>query len=402
MKILHTADWHMNARLGRIDRSAHICRSLEHIAQYLDEYQVDVMLVAGDLFERSHQEQMQKAVGQIKDIFTPFLQRDGTIIVISGNHDSEIFFQTLRDALDLVAPGRIGAHETDAISRLYMAPKARLLKLADHREHIVQFALMPYPTARYLKNEGISYRSLAEKHRAIQDRFTETLYKLEQRIDPKLPSVLVSHIHIRGTSLHTTYRLSENDDIIFEPGDIPSHWAYVAYGHIHKPQPAVAGASNIRYAGSIERLDANERSDDKSVVLIEVGPDGLRGEPAILPLESTPIHQIEITDPDTQIPLLVTQYPDAQDALVSYTLHWQPGKHNRDGLCRQVQDIFPNWYERSFKEIGQVTDGRTTFAATHMQDVAGTVRDYLTTRLEKDPDRAELLDLAETLLAEEV
>jgi exonuclease SbcD len=391
----------MNAKLGQIDRSADICRSLERIASYLEEYQVDVMLVAGDLFERSHQEQIQKAVKAIKDIFTPFLRRGGTIIVISGNHDSETFFETLRDALDLVAPGRVGIQNSDSTGRLYIIPKARLLKLADPQGQIVQFVLMPYPTPRYLQEKGISYGSIAEKQRAIQGRFTETLHELERRIDPKLPSVLVSHIHVRGTSVHTTYRLSESDDIIFEPGDIPTHWAYVAYGHIHKPQPAVIGANHIRYAGSIERLDAHERSDDKSVVLFEVEQAGLRNEPIILPLESTPIHQIEITDPDKEIPLLATQYPDAQQALVSYTLHWEPGKHNRDELCRQIQGVFPKWYDRSFKEIGRTNSSGRAFTATQMQDVVGTVRDYLTTRLEQHKDRDALLELAEELLAEE-
>src|SRR5436309_3125735 len=107
MKILHTADWHMNDTLGRVDRSDDICRALERIAGYLEEYAVDVMLVAGDLFsEPARPERMRAAVAEIRRIFLPFLERGGTILAISGNHDSEVFFETLRDAFDLVAPGR--------------------------------------------------------------------------------------------------------------------------------------------------------------------------------------------------------------------------------------------------------------------------------------------------------
>src|SRR6266566_5422392 len=50
MRILHTADWHMQYRLGRQDRSEHIHHALEQIAGYLQEHSVDVMLVAGDIF----------------------------------------------------------------------------------------------------------------------------------------------------------------------------------------------------------------------------------------------------------------------------------------------------------------------------------------------------------------
>jgi DNA repair exonuclease SbcCD nuclease subunit len=93
MKILHTGDWHMNDTLGRIDRASDICRSLEQIAVYLEEHEIDVMIVAGDLFsERSRLDQMRAAVGEIKRVFHPFLDRGGSIVAISGNHDREVFF----------------------------------------------------------------------------------------------------------------------------------------------------------------------------------------------------------------------------------------------------------------------------------------------------------------------
>jgi len=121
-----------------------------------------------------------------------------------------------------------------------------------------------------------------------------------------------------------------------------------------------------------------------------------------LPLESTPIYRVEIKDPDAEIPHLAEQYPDAQNALVYYTLHWQPGKHDRDELCRQIQSVFPRWYGREFREMGRLDPAEETLSARRLEDVAGTVREYLSQRLEKHPDRDELLALAEELLAEEV
>src|SRR5690349_10805469 len=50
MKILHTADWHLGDRLGRIDRTEDLRRAVERVARYCGEHQVDVLLVAGDLF----------------------------------------------------------------------------------------------------------------------------------------------------------------------------------------------------------------------------------------------------------------------------------------------------------------------------------------------------------------
>jgi exonuclease SbcD len=403
VKILHTADWHMNDTLGRIDRSEDICNALRQIAAYLDTHQVDVMLVAGDVFEHGPLTQMRKAVSQVREIFLPFLRRGGTIVAISGNHDSEVFFDMLRDALDLVAPGISGPHGTDPTGRLYVWSKPHILKLADANGTVVQFVLMPYPTARwYLRGQGIQYRTTEEKHQAIQEAFTRALRMLEERLDQGLPSVLVSHIHVRGVRVHERYKLTEMEDVVFEPSDIPAHWAYVAYGHMHKPQVAVQGAAHVRYAGSIERLDMGDNDDQKSVVLCEIGPGGRVGESTILPLETTPIYPVVIRDPEAEISHLAERYANATNALVKYTLHWQPGKHNRDELCRQIESIFPRWYERDFKEIGSLEAAEDSFSVQHIYDVVGTVRQYLEECLADDADRDELLGLADQLLAEEV
>jgi DNA repair protein SbcD/Mre11 len=50
----------------------------------------------------------------------------------------------------------------------------------------------------------------------------------------------------------------------------------------------------VRYSGSIERMDLGERDDEKGVVLIDLGPDGIQGEPWTLPLEATPVYEVSI------------------------------------------------------------------------------------------------------------
>lgn len=404
MKILHTGDWHMNDTLGRVDRSADICRSLEQIAHYLEEHSVDVMIVAGDLFsERSRLDQMRGAVGEIRRIFLPFLNRGGSILAISGNHDRDVFFEMLRDTLDLVSPVEKSVDGFVPGGRLYIAPAPRLLKLKGKDGQAVQFLLMPYPTPRhYLRDSDAQYATVEEKNRAVQTQFTMALEQQKGRVDVTLPSVLVSHIHVRGAQTHNLYRVTELEDVIFEPGDVPTSWSYVAYGHIHKPQAAIPGALHVRYCGSVEKLDFAERDDQKSVVLLEVSATGLVGEPRLLPLDTSPIWSFNIEDPETEIAQLKERYvndPQAQSALVKYTLRWEPGKQNRDELCRQIAGIFPRWYARDLQELGR-GDHSVRFAPRRMHDVAGTVRDYLQAQLATHVQREELLQLSEELLAE--
>lgn len=401
MRILHTSDWHMNDRLGFQDRSADICRALEQIANYLEEYKVDVMLVTGDLFERGNAEKKEIAIAQFKRIFQPFLIRNGTILAISGNHDDETFFGTLRDALDLVAPGRKGRDGTHATGRLYIAPKPRSLQLADDAGNVVQFVLMPYPTSGcYLRDAGLNYHTVEERNQLIQHEFKKTLDELKSRLNKQYPSVLLSHVNIRGVKAHPLYRLSESDDVIFEPEHVPAYFAYAAYGHIHKPQEAIPGATYMRYAGSIERMDANESGDQKSVVLFEIADNRRVGNPEILPLNSTPIYHVEITDPDTQLSPLAEQHPDADYALVKYTLHWQPGRHNKDELYRTLNGIFKRCYAREDVKIGRGDAGEEGFTAQRADNVVGTVNDYLKVQLAGHPQGKEIKALADELLAE--
>lgn len=403
MRILHTADWHMQDRLGRQSRSEDIACALEQIAAYLELYNVDVMVVAGDIFsEHCRTEQTRDAVASIKRIFLPFIGRGGSIVAISGNHDNELFFDTLRDALDLGTPQRVSMQSTQSAGRLYITAKPYTLKLTGADGVTVQFVLMPYPTPRYyLNNNKANYKNIEEKYQRIRESYLTVLNGLLQKLDVHLPSVLVSHIHVHDAHIHSRYQLGDEETIKVSTSDIPAHLAYVAYGHIHLPQAVFNGAEHIRYSGSIERMDVSE-SEEKSVVLFDVGAAGLIDKPRLLPLKSRTLYHVEITDPDTQIPTLTEQYPDAAEALVKYTLHWDAQKHNREELCRTIEAVFPYWYDRNLLEVGQSQRQKTAFSQQNLQDVVGTVREYLTTNLANEPQQEALLALANEILAQEV
>src|SRR5438477_605217 len=100
MRILHTADWHLADRLGRIDRTDDLRRAVERVAAYCKEEKVDVLLVAGDLFsELARPDGLRDAIGHLQEVFQTFLCQGGTILALTGNHDKEDFCQTLRHAM---------------------------------------------------------------------------------------------------------------------------------------------------------------------------------------------------------------------------------------------------------------------------------------------------------------
>src|SRR4029453_8419307 len=81
MRILHTADWHLGDRLGRINRTAELRRAVEHIAAFCEAEGVEVLLVAGGLFsDRCGQDGLRDAIEHLQRTFLPFLRRGGTIV----------------------------------------------------------------------------------------------------------------------------------------------------------------------------------------------------------------------------------------------------------------------------------------------------------------------------------
>jgi exonuclease SbcD len=225
-----------------------------------------------------------------------------------------------------------------------------------------------------------------------------------QLYDPALPTVLSAHIHLQGGKLPSLFRMSERESILFSEHDVPAGLAYVALGHIHQQQCPVAQLAHVRYSGSIERLDLGERNDNKGVIVLDVGPEGLRGQPASLPLEATPMYDLDIVNPQEELPRLRERFPDADRALVRYRLVWTAGVDNREAILKELDAIFPRWYEREVREASALgpTLAAPDAAPAH-RSFGETVRDYLQTELmnHPDPEREALLRLAEALLEEE-
>ena len=65
MKILFSADWHLGYTLGGANPQSRLGdqrRNLDLVARYCDEHQVDVLAIAGDLFEAQERGAARAAV----------------------------------------------------------------------------------------------------------------------------------------------------------------------------------------------------------------------------------------------------------------------------------------------------------------------------------------------------
>ena len=391
MRFLHTGDWHLGARLGNQDRLPDQLGRLEEVCRYLDEKEVDVLLVAGDVFDEHRSESLARIIARLARLLKPRIEAGMWAVFIAGNHDREHIFPLIRGLQDLVA--------AEGSPRVVFTERPVLVPVTARSGEQVQLMLLPYPTpTRYdlADPPKAGWPSPDAKRQRLAEALRERIGELsrEARLMPGVPVVLCGHFLVRGVR-EGFYQLSEQEDVPVEPADLPAY-AYIALGHIHKPQ--TVGAPHIRYCGSLERMDRGEADDRKMVLLADVGRSGLR-DLTELPLNATPFAHVNAASED-DLERAAKELLEPERTLVSLSLDLSPDEPVGPLLAR-ARALLPRLWAPPEIRL-QETAAPPAPPGIDRRDVAGTVRSYLREALADDADRDELLRLAEELLAEPV
>jgi exonuclease SbcD len=265
MRILHTADWHVGRRLGRHDRTEEMRAALEEVAAVADAERVDLVLVAGDVFDRAAPpvEALSLGLGALLR-----LAEGRPVVVVAGNHDAPELFEALAPLLR-----QRGVH---AIGRIRPPDAGALL---GPEELGVPAVVAGFPFLRegrvvdFMAETGSWYGRYAEKVAAIAAAYNAALV---QRAGADLVPILVAHFMVHGARVARSEReLHIGDAYAATAHAIPAGPQYVALGHIHAPQPAPGAPVPAEYAGSLLALDFGEAGEQKRVVLVDVEPGSL-------------------------------------------------------------------------------------------------------------------------------
>lgn len=390
MRILHTSDWHLGARLGTQDRLPDQLARLEEICKYIDEQEVDILLVAGDVFDEHRAEALARIIAQVGRLLAPRVQAGLTCVFIAGNHDREHVFPLLRGLQDFVSP--------QGSRRVIFAERPVLEQVTTANDQPLNLMLLPYPTPTRYDLADQRWPSPDTKRNALHDELRNRIRELSEGVKSRgrgVQTVICGHFWIRGVT-EGLYRVTEQDDVLLEPADIPAY-AYTALGHIHKPQSI--GAPYIRYCGSIERMDRGEKDDQKQVLLVEITKSGLQVIED-LPLDAAPFAHVEVST-ENELEEKAAVLPDLERTLVSVTASLRRDE-SLASMIAAARRTFPRLYgtvEVNWLDAEQSVASGMQF---DRHDVAGTVRSYLRQVLESDPDAEELISLAEGLLVDAV
>ncbi len=406
MRILHSADWHLGARLGRLSRSDDLQRAIDQVIGYCEQESVDVLLIAGDLFHHgAWSEEIRDGIDYLRYRAEAFLHRGGTIVTVTGNHDQEVFCATLRSALELVEPRPTKVGDRWPTGRFHLINRPSACRLGNQRGEELQFVLMPYPTpARYLDGQKTRYSGPSEKNRILMNAFGETVRKLRNhpRLDTEIATVLVGHVHLNGAVLPGGRTSGEEDDILIPTNKLGSEWSYVALGHIHKPQ-AIAGRDHIRYSGSIDRIRADEAHERNGVVLLEIDAQGSLRAPLFLPIDSTPILDLEVSDLESELAKFERAYEQVRHrALVRARIAYRESTDDLDTMIRKFRSLFPRCYDlRAIDRDRQLVGSNGKGIIAPSDSFRETVLQYLSKRLEGHELGEMVLGNARNLLDQE-
>ena len=272
MKILHTSDWHLGRSLYSRKRYQEFAAFLDWLVQTIEDEQVEVLIVAGDVFDTS------TPGNRAQELYYRFLTRISRtgcryIVITAGNHDSPSFLDAPK--------GLLRTMNVHVIGSLPEIPEDEVLELQkDGRTELIVCAV-PYLRDKDIRTAAPG-ETITEKNLKLvegmknhyldvcgiaRDRQTA----LEGLGMGKVPILAMGHLFtaggktVEGDGVRDLYvgSLAHVGREVFPP------WIdYLALGHLHIPQ-SVGGVRHIRYSGSPIPMGFNEANQQKKVVLIE-------------------------------------------------------------------------------------------------------------------------------------
>ncbi len=267
MRIVHTADWHVGRLWKNIQRLDEMSRVLDHLACYIEREKIDLLLMAGDVFDTPNPG--ADAERLVYEFFRRLAVAGVPAVVIAGNHDS---------------PGRMDAWGmlaelagVRAVGRPRAAAKGGLQEIRTRRGETALVAALPFAGPAVF----VSALELAEDESAAKslyaDRFKQAVQHLASGYRPGCVNLLMAHTHLNGAVLANSERqVHLGEDWAAAPQALPDTAQYIALGHIHRPQRIEAAPTPAEYAGSPLQLDFGEAGQQKTFVVLDLKP----GKPA--------------------------------------------------------------------------------------------------------------------------
>lgn len=311
MKFLHLGDLHLGRSLLDFDLIDDQKYMLEEILDMARENEVDAILIAGDIYDRSVPS--EAAVNLLDGFINEMVEAGISAYMISGNHDSH-------DRLNFGS----SFFESGGI---YIA--AKYDGMLYHRSFKDEYGKVNIWLLPYVKASQVRHYLTEEKIECYDDAVRAVIRSAP--VNPEARNIIIAHQFVTGRSGEAPETSGsegiavQNVGLIDEIGcDCFDAFDYAALGHIHSAQKV--GRETVRYCGSPLKYSLSEVNYSKTVPLVTLGEKG-NVDVQLLPLKpKRDLRHIigtrdqlldpeNITDPDDYMYVTLTDEDIINDAM---------------------------------------------------------------------------------------
>ena len=263
MRIFHMGDWHIGKLVNGFYMTEDQEYILEELCKAIEEKKPDVLLIAGDLYDRS------VPPVQAVELLNRYLRKivkdlNTKIIAIAGNHDSN---ERIDFASSLLCNSGL---------YIYGNLKRNIEKITLEDKHgKINFYPIPYadvPVVRELfKDENIKNYDLA---------MAKIMEEIDKDFNSNERNIAIAHGYITKVNEEGIEKLEESESekpLSIGGTDFISHkhferFNYTALGHLHGPQRV--GCEKIRYSGSLMKYSFSEVNQRKGITIVDIDENG--------------------------------------------------------------------------------------------------------------------------------
>ena len=257
MRLLHTSDWHLGRSFHRENLIDAQAAFLDHLVETIHTERVDVVVVAGDLYDRALPpvdavRLFDRALGRIRET-------GARAVLISGNHDSMARMAFATDLIDAA-----GIHLRSSLDGVGTPV------VIEDEHGPVAFYGIPYLEPEIARHHW----NLPERGHPAALGHAMDLVRTDLDQRPGTRSVVLSHAFVTGGEGSDSERDISVGGASHVPASIYDGVDYVALGHLHGRQTITP---TVRYPGSPLAYSFSEEHHRKGCWLVELDAGGFAG-----------------------------------------------------------------------------------------------------------------------------
>jgi DNA repair protein SbcD/Mre11 len=259
MKLLHTSDWHVGKTLRGRDRSDEHRAVLDEITGLARDHAVDLVIVAGDLFESAAptpdaERIVYRALLDLAEVTA--------VVIVGGNHDND-------RRLAAVEP-LLGLSRITTRAMLAKPDEGGVLALTTRDGERAQIALLPWVSQRYVvRAKELMSKDAFEHAGDFAQRLADVIAWLCKGFSGDTVNIVAGHAMVAGGVMGGGERLAHTMfEYCVSATAFPATAHYVALGHLHRAQQ-LGSQPPVWYCGSPLQLDFGETEDRKCALVVE-------------------------------------------------------------------------------------------------------------------------------------